>query len=262
MIAASVWIYCPGLRRIGLRIGTVQRADDAAGHGKAEAIRIPEGKHGLPGVKLGGVSPGNGREVGALDFDHGQVSQRIGTDDLCRQDAAIVQRHTNIGSSLHDVVVGDDVAIRRDDDAGADAVLDPRLLLALSERSLEHGAKELLHRIVVAAALILLFLHGLLWRHFRGDRYVDDGRRNAGSDGFHGVIKRQQGIDLVGLDWAAGGRSGRCRGGCGCGFHYFIRGERSSQGERQGRGRDAALGGGCPLLQVPLRHFSFLSGWN
>ena len=134
-------MYCPGLRASASGVGTVQRTDDAARHREAEAIRIAKGEYGLSRAKLGGVAPRYGREVGAFDLDDGQVRQRIGTDNLRRQDATIVQRNAYLGRALNNVVVGDNVAIRRDDDASANAVFDPRLL-TLPERSLEHGAEE------------------------------------------------------------------------------------------------------------------------
>ena len=70
------------------------------------------------------------------------------------------KRDANIGRAVYHVIVGDDVSVRRDDDAAADAVLDARLSL-LPHRSPEHRSEELLHGIVVVA-LLLAFLHRLL----------------------------------------------------------------------------------------------------
>ncbi len=42
--------------------------------------------------------------------------------------APVVQRHANLRCTIHHVIVGHDVAVRRNDDAAADSMLDLRLL--------------------------------------------------------------------------------------------------------------------------------------
>ena len=67
----------------------------------------------------------------AVDLDDGEVGELVGADDLGVHHAAVVEGDLDLYRAFDDVVVGDDVAVRRDDDAGADAVLE-RLLLLLA----------------------------------------------------------------------------------------------------------------------------------
>src|SRR5260221_14250620 len=60
-----------------VRIGTVQRADDAARHREAEPIRIPECQHRLSRMQTGRVTPGHAPEAGSIDLDHCEDRQRI-----------------------------------------------------------------------------------------------------------------------------------------------------------------------------------------
>ena len=189
LMAASVWMNCPGLRRIvRVRIGTVQRAHDAASHREAEAKGITKGQHGLSGMQRGRVANRNVGKVRAINLDYGQIGERIGADQLRRQDATIAERNLDIGGAIDHVVVGNDVAIGRNNDAAADAVLDSRLLRL--HMLAELLAKEVLH--VVGHA----FGHGLGF-HAGGHSDVDNRRRDAGSDGFHRLVKREQGANLV-----------------------------------------------------------------
>ena len=161
LMAASVWMNCPGLR-----------ASSREGFGRFSALTMPRvtvkrNPNGLPkastvcpGMQLGGIAPRNAGEVLAFDLDHGQIGQRIGADHLGGQHAAIVHGHANVDRAIHHVVVGDDVAIGRNDDAAADAVLDLRALLLLPE--VEAWAEELPH---VVGNLGLRLLVGLgFWR--------------------------------------------------------------------------------------------------
>src|SRR3712207_9220750 len=65
---------------------------------------------------------------------HGEVGGGVGADDLRLERAAVVQLDANLLRAVDDVVVGQDVAVGADDDAGAEAALDApltaRLLLA------------------------------------------------------------------------------------------------------------------------------------
>jgi hypothetical protein len=122
-----------------------------------------------------------GRSVRHLDY--GQVGQFIHADQLRLQDAAIVQRHLHLHSAIHDVAVGDDVTVRRDDDAAAHAVLDLLLKMrcaASARRTSATGGKSL-HLAVGGVNLI-----GTL----RGDGHVDDRGSDPRCDRLHGAIER------------------------------------------------------------------------
>ena len=127
-------------RIIRIGIGPVDGADDAAGDRELEVAEgAAKGKHGLAGFQLGRVSPDDGGKVGCVHLEHGKIGELVDADDLRVQDAAIIQRHLDLRGAIDHMVVGDDVAVRRDDDAASHAMLDLRL-----GGLLEHGPKELL----------------------------------------------------------------------------------------------------------------------
>ena len=73
-----------------------------------------------------GVAPGDAGQVFRVDPDDSEIVELVHSDELCREDAAIVERDANLRGAVDDVIVGDDVAIGRNDDAAADSVLDLR----------------------------------------------------------------------------------------------------------------------------------------
>ena len=88
-------------------------------------------------MQLGRVAPGDAGKVVGVDLDDGHVVELVDTDELGREDAAVVHGDANLHGAVDDVVVGDDVAVGRDDDAAADAVLNllaGRLALAVATR--------------------------------------------------------------------------------------------------------------------------------
>ena len=147
-------------------IGTVQRTDDAARHGETESQRIAECEYGLAGMQLGRISQRHARQVGAVDLDDGKIRERIGADELRRQDSAVGHGDANVDCAVDDVVVGHDVAIGRNDHAAAQTVLNVRLrphvlakaVLTKAELLTELGTKlfkELLQSVGVVVAAVL-----------------------------------------------------------------------------------------------------------
>ena len=55
-------------------------------------------------------------------------------DQFCGKDSAVVQRDANVGRAVDDVVVGDDVTVRRNNHAAAEPVLDIAAAAAASGR--------------------------------------------------------------------------------------------------------------------------------
>ena len=97
-------------------------------------------------MQLRGVAPGRVGQVVTLDLDDRKVGQRIGADHLGRKNPAIAHGDANVGGAIDHVVVGDDVAVGRDDHAAAQSVLNARLLPLrhLLSEELAEGAEELL----------------------------------------------------------------------------------------------------------------------
>ena len=86
-----------------------------------------------------------GRSV-RVDLDDGEIGELVRADQLGVHDAAIVECDLDLGCALDHVVVGDDVTVGRNDDAGADAVLNLlRLLHTSASLTLagHHRAEEL-----------------------------------------------------------------------------------------------------------------------
>ena len=106
--------------------------DDAHGDGLADAERVADGEDHVAHAELVAVGQGDGGQVLGLDLDDGDVGLRIGADDLGGELAVVVEQHLQLVRPLDDVVVGDDVAVGGDDDAGAEALLLAFALLALT----------------------------------------------------------------------------------------------------------------------------------
>ena len=118
-----------GLARIvTVRIGPVEAADNAARDGEGEVAEgIAEGQHRLAGVQLGGVAPGNAGQVVRIDFDDRDVVEFVHSDQLGSEDPAVVQSDAHLRRAVHHMVIGYDVAIRRNDHAAPHPMLDLRL---------------------------------------------------------------------------------------------------------------------------------------
>lgn len=186
---------------IRVRIGTVDGTDDAAGDGELEvAERAAEGKDSLSGMQLAGVAPGDAGEAGRVNLDDSEIGQLVDTDELAGEDAAIVEGDLDVRGAVDDVAVGDDVAVRGDDDSAADAVLDLRLLgNSTAAEELGEPGRETLR-----LGIGIVGVGGFVLLSFAGDRYVDDSRGDAGGYGFHRLVKRRKGRDAVVVEWRGG----------------------------------------------------------
>ena len=94
-------------------------------------------------MQRGGIANRNVGKIGGVDLDDSQIGKGIGTDDFRCQNATVAEGHFDFGCAIDHVIVGDDVAVRRDDDAAADAMLDAGL--RLHSLSAELLAEETLH---------------------------------------------------------------------------------------------------------------------
>ena len=70
-------------------------------------------------LQLAAVPQRHGLEAGALDFDDGNVVILVAADDGGVVLLAVVERHLDVLAAVNDVVVGDDVAVAGEDEAGA-----------------------------------------------------------------------------------------------------------------------------------------------
>ncbi len=116
-------------RVVAVRVGPVERADDAARDRELEVAEgAAEGEHGLAGMQLRRVAPGDAGQVVRVDLDDGEVVELVDADQLGGKDAAVIEGDVDLHGAVDDVVVGEDVAVGREDDAAADAVFNLLLL--------------------------------------------------------------------------------------------------------------------------------------
>ena len=133
-MAASVWMKSWMLR--SLASGSARRpalgADDARGDGERQVLaeRIADGQHPLADPRGVAVAQRRGSEVVGVDLEHGQVGARIGADDLGLELTPVEQPDRHLVGAVHDVVVGQDVAVLGDDEARARALPEIRAPLA------------------------------------------------------------------------------------------------------------------------------------
>ncbi len=98
-----------------------ERADDAERHGVAETERVADGEHEVAHAHALEATERDRRQVVALGLEHGEVRLRIGAAHARLQPAAILQHELDVVRALDHVMVGEDVAVARHEDAGAEA---------------------------------------------------------------------------------------------------------------------------------------------
>ena len=74
---------------------------------------------------------GHDRQVLGVNLDHGDVGLGVAANDLGGELAAVLQGDFHVLGAVHDVVIGEDVAVFGDDDARAEAMLARRAELAV-----------------------------------------------------------------------------------------------------------------------------------
>src|ERR1700677_1174451 len=189
---------------IGVRILAIDRAHDAASHREPE---LPEGianrQHRLSGDQLGRVAPTDGGQILGIDFNHGQICKLVSANYPGRKGSTIVQGYTHVHGAVDDVVVGHDVAIRRNDHTAANAVFDLALALSFTLHAMARltaGAKKPGEGIVVVVALAWALSLPFFVVRFGSYGNVDHGRRNPRGNSFGRLVKGQQGVDAGVVD--------------------------------------------------------------
>ena len=117
------------LDRVARLLQPVQQATfgahDARGHREGErfAQGVADREHPLAHAGGVGVAEAHGRQVARVNLDDGHVRRRIGAHDLGGELTLVVQPHHHAVRARNHVIVGEDVAVRRDDEAGAGPLL-------------------------------------------------------------------------------------------------------------------------------------------
>ena len=145
-MAASVWMKSviwywlrPGMgaQFLAPSLG----AHDAGGHGEVEAQRVADGQHPLANARAVVGAKRHGGQVLAIDLDHRDVGRRVASHHGALEGAMVGEGDGEPVRPFDHVVVGEDVAVGRDDEARAARLL--RLLLlplvVLVEEILEAG---------------------------------------------------------------------------------------------------------------------------
>src|SRR4051794_1942359 len=165
--------------------------DDADGERVFELERIADGDGPVTLADAVGVAQRNARQrLAGLDLEEGDVGGRIAADDLRIARVAAIAvlvgapMHLHLARAFDDVIIGDDVAVRRNDEAGSAGDLLALVVFigrAVAVRTalavaLARAREEELERI--AAERTLLAEIGGFDDFGRRDR--DDGRHDAG----------------------------------------------------------------------------------
>ena len=145
-------------RRIDLQIVVGTRSDiaimrryDAGGHRAAEAERIADREHPIADARILVRELDMGERFRALDLKQRHIGAWIGADERSRIFVTIVERHRNILGVLNHVVIGDEIAVRRDKEAGA--LRHRRLRPLLLRTSAVLALTEMLEEVVERAVL-------------------------------------------------------------------------------------------------------------
>ena len=80
---------------------------------------IADGNHHVADVQLRAAADGGGAQAGSVHLQHRQVIGGVEADDLGGILIAAVQHHADLRAALHHMVIGDHIAILRQDKAGA-----------------------------------------------------------------------------------------------------------------------------------------------
>ncbi|GAV36779.1 hypothetical protein ROTAS13_04467 [Roseomonas sp. TAS13] len=191
--------------------------DHARRDGAAEAEGIAHRHHPVARAGLVGIAQLQERQVAAgIDLQQRQVGALVAAHDPGRQLAPVIQRHLHRGGVLHDMVVGDDMALGIDQEAGAQRLghAAARPALGGTEIAAEHAVLRRARREGRAGlGLLLRLLDGGDGHHRRADfgDQIGKARKALHGRGHHGG----GGLDLAALRSLDGtlGEGGRPAGG-------------------------------------------------
>ena len=96
-----------------------QRADHARRHGGLKPVRIADRNRHLARPQLLRISQWNGLQSGNIDSNDGKIGGRIIADGVSRSAPSVRQRHFDPRRVVHDVAIGENQSIGREDEAGA-----------------------------------------------------------------------------------------------------------------------------------------------
>ena len=210
-------------------------ADDAGGHGVLEAEGRTDGQHPFAHAQITHLAHGDHGQVLAFHLEHGHVGLGIGAQHLGLQFAAVGELDGHFLGALHHMGVGQDDAVRADDEARALAagLHIRRLASALATTLAGHA----LHAGDAEAAQEFLDLLGVHTTLCQGAFAFRCAGRADHADVHHGrAVALGDGREIGRAVHAGQGRGHRGGGGRGMGRGHQRRGRIGAQG---GNGGDA-----------------------
>ncbi len=140
-VAIGIHQRAAGVARIDGRVGldkvfvavkpqlvTPGGADDAHGDGLADTKRVADGQGHIAHAQPFRAADSDRRQAFEVDLQHRKVGFRVAADHAGQGFAAVAQGHDNLVGAGGHVVVGEDVAFRAHDHAGAEAGFHTALL--------------------------------------------------------------------------------------------------------------------------------------
>ena len=97
--------------------GASERADHARCDARLKAERIPDGNYNLPDAQVFRVGQSDVGQVWRIDANDREIGIGIISDQLSVVFASILQIHPDLGRAVHDVPVGQNESVRRDDES-------------------------------------------------------------------------------------------------------------------------------------------------
>ena len=98
-----------------------QGADDAGRDRRFKAERAADGHDELADAQRGRIAQLGVRQRSRLGLNHGKIGPRVGADDAAGDFLAVAEADAHALVSLDDVMIGQQEAVGREQDAGAGA---------------------------------------------------------------------------------------------------------------------------------------------
>ena len=170
-------------------------AHDSHRDGLSDAKRIAHGQHNVADLQIGAVGNSHRRQVFGVHFKHGNIGGGIGAHDFSNEvSAAFAEADLHHVSAFHDMAIAEDVSIRSDNHAGAEALLlilpaaattpappgrRRRIFVLLAIATKESAKERVIEQRGVANAFFHVFrgING----HYAGSNCFDDGRKAGAS---------------------------------------------------------------------------------
>src|SRR5204863_7937376 len=101
--------------------GSTEGAYEAGGHRMVESERVADGNRDLTHRQSGGLSETRVRRVLGADSNDCQIGVRIVSDDIGSETLVLMGDHADLARAVHDVAVGEQQSVRREEEAGTAA---------------------------------------------------------------------------------------------------------------------------------------------